>query len=197
MRVATFIPTQHTLTAAAGPPKLPRVRTTLILSIFLASAAAASAEPVRTVCYTGSQTAKVGTLEQKTLAVVERTYDPAKNEIRQRTWSDKNPTKEVGMTGKVDPKAGTLEFEDPDLGAKGTGKLEGKPWHWTSMTMTLTKGDLVVASTSTLTDTKLQQQATMTNKGKAIGTVTGDLTVFDCKQLEDKKAALGKPAATK
>jgi hypothetical protein len=176
------------------------VRPTLILSIFLASAAAsplASAEPARTVCYTGAQTAKLGTLEQTTHAVVERTYDPGKNEIRQRTWSDKNPTHEVAMTGKVDPKAGTFEFDDTTLGAHGTGKLEGKPWHWTAMSMTLTKGDFVVTSTSKLTDTALHQEATMTNKGKPMGTVTGELTSFDCKQLDDKKAALAKPAATK
>ena len=49
------------------------------------------------------------------------------------------------MTGKVDVKAGTLDFEDADLGAKGTGKLEGKPWHWTAYDMKLTKGDVVVA----------------------------------------------------
>jgi hypothetical protein len=174
------------------------VRTTLALSIFLVSAlipAAALAEPTRTVCFKGDQVAHIGTMEQTTHAILERTYDPAKNEIRQRTWSDKNPTKEAAMTGKVDLAAGTFEFEDPDLGAKGTGKLDGKPWHWTTFTMTLTKGDLVVESTSKVSDTKLHQEATMKNKGQQIATVMGDLTAFDCKQLEDKKAELAKAAA--
>jgi hypothetical protein len=172
------------------------VRTSLVLSLILAAAATASAEPARTVCYAGSQTAKVGTMEQTTHAVLERTYDPDKNEIRQRTWSDKNPTKEVAMTGKVDPKTNTFEFDDPELGAKGTGKLEGKPWHWTAFTMTLTKGDLVITSNSKVSDTKIHQEASMTNKGKAVGQVTGDLTMFDCKQLDAKKAELAKaPAA--
>lgn len=100
------------------------------------------------------------------------------------------------MTGKVDPKAGTFEFEDADLGAKGTGKLEGKPWHWTTFSMTLTKGTIVVASTSKVSDTRLHQEATMTNNGKPLATVTGELTAFDCKQLEDKKAELAKAAAS-
>lgn len=169
------------------------MRTTLALSVFLVSAAA-SAEPARTVCFKGDQVAHIGTMEQTTHAILERTYDPAKNEIRQRTWSDKNPTKEAAMTGKVNTTAGTFEFEDPDLGAKGTGKLEGKPWHWTTFTMTLSKGDLVVDSTSTVSDTKLHQEATMKNKGKQIATVTGDLTSFDCKQLEAKQAELAKAA---
>ena len=60
--------------------------------------------------------------------------------------------------------------------------------------MTLTKGDLVVESTSTVSDTKLHQEATMKNKGQQIATVTGDLTAFDCKQLEAKKAELAKAA---
>ena len=34
----------------------------------------------------------------------------------------------------------------------------------------------------------------MTNKGKPIADVTGELTGFDCKQLEAKKAELAKPA---
>jgi hypothetical protein len=179
---------------------------TRTLSIFLVSAvsavaavsavsAVASAEPARTVCYQGGQVAHIGAMEKTTHAVLERTYDPATNEIRQRTWSDKNPAKEAAMTGKVDPKAGTFEFEDPELGAKGTGKLEGKPWHWTTFKMTVTKGDIVIESTSTVSDTKLHQQATMTNKGKQLATVTGELTSFDCKQLDAKKAELAKAAA--
>ena len=171
------------------------MRTSLVLSLILAAASAASAEPARTVCYAGSQTAHVGTVEQTTHAVLERTYDPDKNEIRQRTWSDKNPTKEVAMTGKVDPKTNTFEFDDPDLGAKGTGKLDGKPWHWTGFTMTLTKGDLVITSNSKVSDTKIHQEATMKNKAQTVGTVTGDLTMFDCKQLDAKKAELGKTAS--
>ena len=171
------------------------MRTTVVLRIFLVSAAA-SAEPDRPVCYAGDQVAHIGKMDQKTHAVLERTYDPARTEIRQRTWSDKNPTKEAAMTGHVDPKAGSFEFEDPDLGAKGTGTLEGKPWHWTTFTMKLTKGDLVVASTSKVTDTKVHQEATMTNKGQQLATVTGDLTAFDCKQLDTRKAALAKPAPT-
>jgi hypothetical protein len=169
------------------------VRTSLVLSLITA-ASTASAEPARTVCYAGSQTAKVGTMEQTTRAVLERTYDPARNEIRQRTWSDKNPTKEVAMTGKVDPKTNTFEFADPQFGAKGTGKLEGKPWHWTAFTMTLTKGDFVVTSTSSVSDTKIHQVGTMKNKGQLVGNVTGDLTAFDCKQLDAKKAALATSA---
>jgi hypothetical protein len=170
------------------------VRTSLVLSLILAAAATASAEPARTVCYAGSQTAKVGTMEQTTHAVLERTYDPDKSEIRQRTWSDKNPTKEVAMTGKVDTKANTFEFDDPELGAKGTGKLEGKAWHWTAFTMMLTKGDLVITSNSKVSDTKIHQEASMKNKGQTVGTVTGDLTMFDCKQLDAKKGELGKSA---
>lgn len=175
------------------------MRTSLVLSLILAAAATASAEPARTVCYAGSQTARIGTMEQTARAVLERTYDPSKNEIRQRTWSDKNPTKEVAMTGKVDPKTNTFEFEDPELGAKGTGKLDGKPWHWTAFTLSMTRGDIVVASNSTVSDTKIHQEATMKNKGQIVGTVTGDLTAFDCKQLDAKKAELAKaaPAAPK
>jgi hypothetical protein len=172
------------------------VRTSLVLSLILAAAATASAEPARTVCYAGSQTAKVGTMEQTAHAVLERTYDPATNEIRQRTWTDKNPTKEVAMTGKVNPKTNTFEFEDAQLGAKGTGKLTGRPWHWSAFTMTLSKGDFVVTSNSTVSDTKIHQDGTMKNKGQTIGTVTGDLTAFDCKQLDAKKAELGKSAAS-
>lgn len=167
------------------------------LSIFLTLAVAAgtgAAEPTHTVCYAGTQTAHAGTMTIVNHAVVERTYDPAKNEIRQRLWSDKNPTKEVDMTGKVDPKAGTLEFEDADLGAKGTGKLEGEPWHWTAYVMTLTKGDVVVSSTSKVSDTALHQEAKMTNKGKQVADVTGELTAFDCKKLDAKKAELTKPS---
>jgi hypothetical protein len=160
-------------------------------------AGVAAAEPAHTVCYAGTQVAHAGTMTITNRAVVERTYDPAKSEIRQRLWSDKNPTKEVDMTGKVDVKASTLDFDDPDLGAKGTGKLEGKPWHWTGYDMKLTKGDVVVASVSKVSDTALHQEAHMTNKGQPVADVTGDLTGFDCKQLEAKKAELAKPAATK
>jgi hypothetical protein len=101
------------------------------------------------------------------------------------------------MTGKVDPKANTFEFDDPELGAKGTGKLKGKPWHWTGFTTTLTKGDFVITGTSKVSDTKIHQEASMTNKGQPVGKVTGDLTRFDCKQLDAKKGELGKssPAA--
>jgi len=171
------------------------------LSIFLTVALAgavggvAAADPTHTVCYAGTQVAHAGTMTITNHAVVERTYDPARSEIRQRLWSDKNPTKEVDMTGKVDVKAGTLEFDDADLGAKGTGKLEGKPWHWTAYDMKLTKGDIVVASVSKVSDAALHQEAHMTNKGKPVADVTGDLTGFDCKQLEAKKAELAKPAA--
>jgi hypothetical protein len=170
------------------------VRTSLVLSLILGAAATASAEPTRTVCYAGSQTAKLGTMEQTSRAVLERTYDPSKNEIRQRTWSDRNPTKEVAMTGKVDPKANTFEFEDPELGAKGSGTLEGKPWHWTAFTLTMTRGDIVVASNSSVSDTRMHQEATMKQKGQLVGTVTGDLTAFDCKQLAARKAELAKAA---
>jgi hypothetical protein len=39
----------------------------------------------------------------------------------------------------------------------------------------------------------------MKNKGQIVGTVTGELTAFDCKQLDAKKAELAKaaPAAPK
>ena len=79
---------------------------------------------------------------------------------------------------------------DIDAIAKSTGKLEGKPWHWTAFTMTLTKGDFVVTSTSSVSDTKIHQVGTMRNKGQLVGNVTGDLTAFDCKHLDAKKAAL-------
>ena len=170
------------------------------LSIFLTVALAAgtaAAEPTRTMCYVGTQVAHAGTMTITNHAVIERTYDPGKSEIRQRLWSDKNPTKEADMTGKVDLKTSTLEFDDPELGAKGTGKLEGKPWHWTAYDMKLTKGDLVVASVSKVSDTALHQEAHMTNKGQSVADVTGDLTAFDCKQLEAKKAELTKPDAKK
>lgn len=172
------------------------MRTALVSCLILAAAGStASAEPVHAVCYEGTQTARFGTIEQTMHAVFERTYDPAKNEIRQRTWSNKNPTQEVSMTAKVDPKAGTFVFDDPQLGAKGTGTLEGKPWHWTAFTMTVTKGDLVITSHSQVTDAKLHQEAAMTNKGQVMGKVTGDATAFDCRQLDAKKAALAKAAA--
>ena len=86
------------------------------LSIFLSFALAggvAAAEPTHTVCYAGTQVAHAGTMTITNHAVVERTYDPAKSEIRQRLWSDKNPTKEVDMTGNVDVKAGTLSSRTP------------------------------------------------------------------------------------
>ena len=168
---------------------------TVLATGLVATATTAVAEPTHTVCYAGTQVAHAGQMTITNHAVVERTYDPAASEIRQRLWSDKNPTKEVDMTGKVDVKAGTLEFDDPDLGAKGTGKLEGKPWHWTAFQMTLTKGDLVVASTSKVSDTALHQEAHMMNKGKQVADVTGDLAAFDCKQLDAKKAELSKAAA--
>lgn len=177
--------------AAAHPPG---VRTLSVFLTFAVAAGTAAAEPARTVCYAGAQTAHAGTMTITNHAVIERTYDPAKNEIRQRLWSDKNPSKEVDMTGKVDPKAGTLEFEDAELGAKGTGKLEGAAWHWTAYVMTVTKGDLVVSSTSKVSDSALHQEAKMTNKGKQVADVTGELTAFDCKQLDAKKAELTKPA---
>jgi len=164
------------------------------MTLAAAAATPAAAEPTHTVCYAGTQTGHTGQLTITNRAVLERTYDPAHNEIRQRLWSDKNPKKEVDMTGKVDPAANTLEFDDPDLGAKGTGKLEGKPWHWTTFQMTLTKGDFVVTSTSKVSDTALHQEARMTNKGKQLGDVTGDLAAFDCKQLDAKKAELANAA---
>jgi len=172
------------------------VRTTLLLSLFLAAAATtASAEPARTVCFVGTQKAKVGTMEMTTRNVQERTYDPAKNEIRQRTWSDKDPSREVAMTGKVDPAANTFEIDDPATGAKGTGKLEGKPWHWTGLKLTLNAGGATVETSSTISDTQIHQEAVMSQGGQPVGHVTGDLVAFDCKQLDKKKAELAKPAA--
>jgi len=172
------------------------VRTTLILPLILAAAATtASAEPTRTVCFAGTQKAKVGTMELSTRNVLERTYDPGKNEIRQRTWSDKDPSKEVALTGKVDPATNSFTIEDPTTGAKGTGKLEGKAWHWTGLKLTMNAGGATVESTSTISDNAIHQEAVMSQGGQPVGHVTGDLTAFDCKQLDKKKAELAKPAA--
>jgi hypothetical protein len=171
------------------------VRTHLILPLILATAAIASAEPSRTICFTGTQKVTVGTTDIATHTVLERTYDPAKNEIRQRTWSDKDPSRESSATSKVDPAANTMTVEDPTTGAKGTGKLEGKAWHWSALKMTITAGGATIETSSTMTDTAIHQQGTISQGGAKVGTLVGEMTAFNCKQLDAKKKELAKPAA--
>jgi len=173
------------------------VRTTLILSLILAAAATAAAEPSRTVCFAGTQHVKIGTTDINTRTVLERTYDPAKNEIRQRTWSDKDPSKETAATSHVDPAAGTMEVEDPTTGAKGKGTLEGKAWHWTSLKMKIDAGGATIETSSTMTDTAIHQDGVISQGSAPVGKLTGDMTAFNCKQLEAKKKELAKPADTK
>ncbi len=171
------------------------MRTTLILPLILAAAATtASAEPARTVCFAGGQHVKIGQMEMNTRTVLERTYDPAKNEIRQRTWSDKDPSKETAATSKVDPAAGTMEIEDPTTGAKGKGTLEGKAWHWTGLKMKIDAGGATIETSSTMTDTSIHQDGVISQGGSPVGKLTGEMTAFDCKQLEAKKKELAKPA---
>lgn len=171
------------------------MRTSLILSLILAASASASAEPSRTVCFAGSQHVKVGATDMTTRTVVERTYDPSKNEIRQHTWSDKDPSKDTAATSKVDPAAGTMEVEDPTTGAKGKGKLEGKAWHWTGLKMTIDAGGATIETSSTMTDTSIHQEGVISQGGSPVGKLTGDMASFDCKQLDAKKKELAKPAA--
>jgi hypothetical protein len=174
------------------------MRQTLLLTLILAgTATTVAAEPVRVICYAGTSSAKVGAQEMTGRNVVERTYDPGKSEIRQRSWSDKDPEKEILLTGKVDAKAGTVEFDQPSMKLHGTGKLDGKPWHWTSLKMTMTNPSMTLDSQSTMSDTKIHQDATMSNGGTQVGTVTGDLTAFDCSQLEAKKKELATPSDAK
>jgi hypothetical protein len=173
------------------------VRTSLILSLILAAAATASAEPSRTVCFAGSQHIKIGGTDMSTRNVVERTFDPAKSEIRQRSWTDKDPSRENATTSKVDVAAGTMEVEDPTSGAKGTGKLDGKAWHWTGLKMTINAGGATIETTSTMTEKSIHQEGTISQAGAQVGTLTGDLAAFNCKQLEAKKKELAKPADTK
>jgi hypothetical protein len=172
-----------------------RMRTTmlafLLASLFLASAAIA--EPAVTRCYAGNQTAKIGTIAKTFREVIQRTLDPAASEIRQHGWLSRDPSREVVLLIKVDVKAATFAFDDPELGARGTGTLEGKAWHWTSMTQKVTKDTVELVGTTKIDGDHLRQHGEIHKGDKLIGAFDGDLVVFDCAKLADERAALAKP----
>lgn len=164
-------------------------RVRILLVAILCAASTAAAEP-QSKCFEGTETAKIGRIEKTFRAVLRRTIDPAASEIRQQAWSQKDPTKQKTIVYKVDAKANTFEAEDSDLGAKGTGTLVGKAWHWTSYSSKVDAKGYEFAVTGELLDDAVHTRGTISKAGNQVGTLVIDAIAFDCAKLDEHRAAL-------
>ena len=157
-----------------------------------ALATVASAEP-SVKCFEGTETATIGKLERTFRAVSRRTMDPAASEMRQESWTQKDPSRSKTLVEKVDPKTNTFTIEDSELGVRGSGTLVGKPWAWTGYTFKVSAKGFDFVVQGELADDTMHSTATMSKTGKPVGTVRVTAAVFDCAKLDERRAALSKP----
>jgi len=165
---------------------------TLFLLATLLSPRLGVADPAQTRCYEGTETATVGSQTKVSRTVAQRTLDPSASEIRQHGWSEKAPDKEVVVVYRVNTKDNTFDFDHAELGAHGTGKLEGKPWQWTGYTISVTTAQLAMSGHATLAAGKISIATEVRRAGKVIATMVGEATSFDCAKLTDRRAALSR-----
>ena len=165
----------------------------LVIGMSVAAlATVASAEP-NVKCFEGTETATIGKLEKTFRAVSRRTMDPTASEMRQETWTAKDPEKPKTLVQKVDVKTNTFTVDDSELGVHGTGTLVGKPWAWTAYTFKVSAKGFDIAVQGELADDTMHSTATMSKTGKPVGTVRVTATAFDCAKLDERRAALSKP----
>lgn len=166
-----------------------------LASLLLVIPAAAAAEPASTRCYAGVETVELGKVEHKYDLVIERTLEPDKAMVSERSWSSKDPGKERAFTGKVDLKSNTFTFSDGDKDITGTAKLEGKPWKWTAQTLEIVRGGVKITTVSKLDGDKIHSTGSGQMAEKVVFTISAELTKFDCAKRDEKVKALAPPPA--
>jgi hypothetical protein len=136
--------------------------------ILLLLAGTASATPVVTKCYAGTDS----TGEK---VVLKLELDRGKREIRTHRWSDAEPTEETVNTWTVAAGGKTFTWK------RGGGTLDGPAWKWTAAHAEADVLGEKVTIDSTFSATKLTTKTRST---------TLEATAFDCKDLAKRIAAL-------
>ncbi len=166
----------------------------LVLAIVVGDAAGASAAPERT-CFAGNEVVTTGGNVDTSEVVETREVDAAAAEIRSHVWRSVDPDRDVAVVNKVDAKAATFEFADPNSGAPGHGSLSGPAWHWTAY-----------HAEAQLTPTiKLVNDAKLVGDGWIVdGTAVGAdpartmhvaMKQFACAELDQRRKALDQRSA--
>ena len=141
-------------------------------------------------CYAGTQTIDG---KQSYAIVAVREVDRAASEIRERVWSERNPSREIATTLHIAPDGASFDLVFKSL--HGHGTLEGTPWAWTSYHAEITMGHTTMIADGTLRGDTLSVTSSLRSGGKAITVEQIEARAFDCAELDKRRAALDDTAA--
>ncbi|HEY1557613.1 MAG TPA: hypothetical protein VGF94_22425 [Kofleriaceae bacterium] len=153
-----------------------------IVLVLLLVARTASAGPDKK-CFAGTETHD----GKSEAVVVTRELDPAAHEIREHTWRQLDPDREIATTLHVAADGKTFTVERGPMTATGT--LEGEPWKWTGY-----HEEAISPIAKMIADGKLKGDTiTVTSTIDMHGTTLHaqvEAKTFDCAELARRRAAL-------
>jgi hypothetical protein len=159
------------------------VRAMRILAVLVVLVAAAPAR-AETRCYAGSDSSGSSTRR----AIVERELDPDTHEIREHTWTDAAPTRDVTLTIHVANDNQTFSWKNARF--DGTGKLTGEPWKWTAYHRAADTALGHISVDAKVDGTTLHISTRVTHDKQVIVSNELDAKAFDCKDLAAQRKAL-------